>query len=144
MLNRLRYPAKLRQRVNAIVREHMFDLRICSTTSTCSWNLTAIPAAIRIVKREGIDVVLTTSPPSSVHFVGAAVKRATGIPWVADLRDSLIAHPHRRGDERRLARIKEQGEHGVAGWSPATPTRSSPPPTRSPRRHVGSSRKAAC
>jgi putative nucleotidyltransferase with HDIG domain len=24
MLNRLRYPAKLRQRVNAIVREHMF------------------------------------------------------------------------------------------------------------------------
>ena len=58
--------------------------------------------------------MLTTSPPSSVHFVGAAVKRATGVPWVADLRDSLVAHPHRRGDERRLARIKEQGEHGVA------------------------------
>ena len=29
-----------------------------------SWNLTAIPAAIRIVKREQIDVVVTTSPPS--------------------------------------------------------------------------------
>ena len=77
------------------------------------WNLTAIPAAIRIVKREGIDVVLTTSPPSSVHLVGAAVKRATGARWVADLRDSLVANPHRR-TESRLARIKEQGEHGVA------------------------------
>ena len=57
--------------------------------------------------------MLTTSPPSSVHFVGAAVKRATGARWVADLRDSLVAHPHRRA-ERRLVRIKEQGERGVA------------------------------
>ena len=77
------------------------------------WNLTAIPAAIRIVKREGIDVVLTTSPPSSVHLVGAAVKRATGARWVADLRDSLVANPHRRA-ERLAVRIKEQGEHVVA------------------------------
>src|SRR5439155_22174594 len=77
------------------------------------WNLTAIPAAIRIVKREGIDAVLTTSPPSSVHLVGAAVKRATGARWVADLRDSLVAHPHRAA-ERLAVRVKEQGEHGVA------------------------------
>ena len=71
--------------------------RLLVPDENVSWNLTAIPAAIRIVKREGIDVVLTTSPPSSVHLVGAAVKRATGKPWVADLRDSLVAHPHRRG-----------------------------------------------
>ena len=78
-----------------------------------SCNLTAIPAAIRIVRDEGIDVVITTSPPSSVHFVGAAVKRATGARWVADLRDSVVAHPHR--DAERLAvRVKEQGEHAVA------------------------------
>ena len=64
-------------------------------------------------KREGIDVVITTSPPSSVHLVGAAVKRATGVPWVADLRDSVVAHPHRDA-ERLLVRAKEQGEHAVA------------------------------
>jgi glycosyltransferase involved in cell wall biosynthesis len=56
---------------------------------------------------------VTTSPPSSVHLVGAAVKRATGIPWVADLRDSVVAHPHRHA-ERLLVRAKEQGEHAVA------------------------------
>lgn len=78
-----------------------------------SWNATAIPAAIRLVRSEGIDVVLTTSPPSSVHLVGAAVRRATGARWVADLRDSLVAHPHRRA-ERIPARVKEQGEHLVA------------------------------
>ena len=79
-----------------------------------TWNLTAIPAAIRIVRREGIDVVLTTSPPSSVHLIGAAVKRATGVRWVADLRDSIVAHPHRRA-ERLAVRTKERGEAVVAG-----------------------------
>ena len=79
-----------------------------------TWNLTAIPAALRIVREEGIDVVLTTSPPSSVHLVGAAVKkRATGVRWVADLRDSLVAHPHRNA-ERLIVRAKETGEHAVA------------------------------
>jgi glycosyltransferase involved in cell wall biosynthesis len=78
-----------------------------------SWNLTAVPAAIRIVRREGIDVVVTTSPPSSVHLVGAAVKRATGARWIADLRDSVIANPHRRV-ESRLVRAKEATGQGVA------------------------------
>ena len=62
--------------------------------------------------------MITTSPPSSVHLVGAAVKRATGIPWVADLRDSLVAHPHRDA-ERLLVRAKEQGEHPSHGSSRA-------------------------
>ena len=88
--------------------------RVLVPDENVSWNLTAIPAAVRIVRREGIDVVLTTSPPSSVHLVGAAVKRATGVPWVADLRDSLVAHPHRRA-ESVAVRTKERGEHAVAG-----------------------------
>src|SRR6059058_3965213 len=87
--------------------------RLLVPDENVSWNLTAIPAALRIVKREQIDVVITTSPPSSVHLVGPAVKRAAGIPWVADLRDSVVAHPHRDA-ERLLVRAKEQGEHAVA------------------------------
>jgi glycosyltransferase involved in cell wall biosynthesis len=95
------------------VHARLAGRRLLVPDENVSWNLTAIPAAIRIAKREGIDVVVTTSPPSSVHLVGAAVKRATGIPWVADLRDSLVAHPHRHA-ERMLVRAKEQGEHAVA------------------------------
>ncbi|HEX5449650.1 MAG TPA: glycosyltransferase family 4 protein [Gaiellaceae bacterium] len=87
--------------------------RLLVPDENVSWNLTAIPAAIRIVKREGIDVVITTSPPSSVHLIGAAVQKATGVRWVADLRDSMVAHPHRHA-ERLLVRAKEQGERAVA------------------------------
>lgn len=78
------------------------------------WSTVALPAAIRIARREEIDVVLTTSPPGSLHLVGAAVQAATGAKWVADLRDSLVAHPHRRGHESRLARAKEKAAEGVA------------------------------
>ncbi|MBV8257350.1 MAG: glycosyltransferase [Actinobacteria bacterium] len=80
--------------------------RLLVPDENAPWSAVAIPAAIRIAKREGIDVVLTTSPPGSVHLVGAAVQKATGAKWVADLRDSLLAHPHRRA-ESRLVRLKE-------------------------------------
>ncbi|HUJ56088.1 MAG TPA: glycosyltransferase [Gaiellaceae bacterium] len=78
------------------------------------WSTLALPTALRIARREGIDAVLTTSPPGSLHLVGAAVKRATGAAWVADLRDSLTAHPHRRGYESRLVQLKELAAGGVA------------------------------
>jgi len=78
------------------------------------WSTVATPVAIRLVRREGIDVVLTTSPPPSLHLLGAAVKRTTGAAWVADLRDPLGAHPHRRGYESQLSRLKESTVGGVA------------------------------
>jgi glycosyltransferase involved in cell wall biosynthesis len=77
------------------------------------WSTFALPVAIRLVRREKIDVVLTTSPPPSLHLLGAAVKRASDAAWVADLRDPLTSHPHRRGYESQLARLKEKSVGGV-------------------------------
>jgi glycosyltransferase involved in cell wall biosynthesis len=81
--------------------------RLLVPDENAPWSTLATPVAIRIVRREGIDVVLTTSPPPSLHLLGAAVKRTTGAAWVADLRDPLTSHPHRRGYESQLARLKE-------------------------------------
>jgi glycosyltransferase involved in cell wall biosynthesis len=97
----------------ALVYARLASRRLLVPDENVSWNLTAIPAAIRIARQEKIDVVLTTSPPNSVHLVGAAVKRATGAKWVADLRDSLVAHPHRRA-ESLAVRGKEKVDEGVA------------------------------
>jgi glycosyltransferase involved in cell wall biosynthesis len=65
------------------------------------------------VREEGIDVLVTTSPPASVNLIGAAVAQATGVPWVADLRDSVAANPDRRTD-RLAVRLKEKGQASVA------------------------------
>ena len=82
----------------ALVQASLATRRVLVPDASVTWNLTAIPAAVRIARREGIDVVITTSPPGSIHFVGAAVKRATGAAWLADVRDALVANPHRRAD----------------------------------------------
>jgi len=87
--------------------------RLLVPDENVSWNLTAIPAAIRIAREEGIDAVITTSPPASVHLVGAAVRKATGARWLADLRDSVVAHPHRRA-ESAAVRAKERVDEAVA------------------------------
>jgi glycosyltransferase involved in cell wall biosynthesis len=87
--------------------------RLLVPDENVAWSTLALPVAIRIVRSEGIDVVLTTSPPPSLHLLGAAVKRTTAAAWVADLRDPLTSHPHRRGYESQLARLKEKSVGGV-------------------------------
>jgi glycosyltransferase involved in cell wall biosynthesis len=82
----------------ALVQASLTARRLLMPDASVTWNLTAIPAAIRIARRDGIDAVVTTSPPGSIHFVGAAVRKAAGARWLADLRDPLVANPHRRAD----------------------------------------------
>ncbi len=79
-----------------------------------TWAPSAARAALRIVRRERIDVLLTTSPPNSMHAVGAFAGSRAGVPWVADFRDPWLASafrgergPHvraKRAAETRLAR----------------------------------------
>jgi glycosyltransferase involved in cell wall biosynthesis len=100
-LDRLRYQA------GAVFR------RALVPDKSVTWAPNAIPAAIRIVRREKIDAVLTTSPPNSLNLIGAAVKRATGVKWVADLRDPLVADAD-NPVERLPARAKENVQKLVA------------------------------
>jgi glycosyltransferase involved in cell wall biosynthesis len=97
----------------ALRRASSVGRRLLLPDENVTWNATAIPKAISIVRREGIDVVLTTSPPGSVHLIGAAVQKATGVKWVADLRDSIVLHPH-RSVEGAGARAKQKARAGVA------------------------------
>jgi glycosyltransferase involved in cell wall biosynthesis len=87
--------------------------RVLIPDASIPWNVTAIPAAVRLVREHGIDVVITTSPPNSVHLIGAAVQKATGVAWVADVRDSIAAHVHKRA-ESTAVRVKERADVGVA------------------------------
>jgi len=66
------------------------------------WVPDAARAAVRIVRERSASVVLTTSPPSSAHMIGNVVARRTGVPWIADLRESWLANPHRRYDRRSV------------------------------------------
>jgi glycosyltransferase involved in cell wall biosynthesis len=89
------------------LRAQLFLRGLLVPDASVVWAANAAPTAVRLVRREGIDVVITTSPPGSVNLVGAAVRRLTRARWVADLRDSIASHPQRRRQirgERLLAR----------------------------------------
>jgi glycosyltransferase involved in cell wall biosynthesis len=78
-----------------------------------AWVPDAVRVGVRVIRDRGIDCVLTTSPPSSAHLIGAALKRRTGVRFVADMRDSWLANPHRRY-ERRSVRAKRAVEERIA------------------------------
>ena len=52
-----------------------------------SWVRPTTRKVLRRLKENPVDVVVTTGPPHSMHLIGLAIKRATGMPWVADFRD---------------------------------------------------------
>ncbi|MFQ5678540.1 MAG: glycosyltransferase [Gemmatimonadota bacterium] len=51
-----------------------------------------LPAVLRGLReaRSGSDILYTTGPPISTHVAGLLIKRATGVPWVAEFRDPWV------------------------------------------------------
>jgi glycosyltransferase involved in cell wall biosynthesis len=54
------------------------------------WCLGAIPAGLRLVRRARCQVIWSTYPIASAHLIGLVLRRLTGLPWIADLRDPMI------------------------------------------------------
>ena len=52
-----------------------------------TWFPHALEKANEIVKKGGIDLIYTDSPPNSTALLGYKLKETFGIPWVADFRD---------------------------------------------------------
>jgi len=51
-----------------------------------SWTGPAARRALELHRTMRFDVVWSTSPPESVHYVARAIARV-GVPWIADFRD---------------------------------------------------------
>ncbi|MEG1833412.1 MAG: glycosyltransferase [Burkholderiaceae bacterium] len=117
-----------------------------------SWGSTALkitlrygayhPDALRLwagrTAREVIDrrrelapaVIVTSHPAYSAHMAGLAIKRQTGLPWVADFRDLWVDRPYRQQASRFHAAIDRRCEAAVVSQcdfivlaSPAWPDR---------------------
>jgi glycosyltransferase involved in cell wall biosynthesis len=51
------------------------------------WNPTAYRTAVDILRKNPVDIVITTGPPHSTHLIGMKLKKRFGISWVTDWRD---------------------------------------------------------
>ena len=61
-----------------------------------NWIIPAVFRAVREIRQEKIDCILTSSPPHSVHLIGFLLKLITGVRWVADFRDPWITPVSRK------------------------------------------------
>ena len=70
-----------------------------------------VPAIARSLPliRGGVDLVYTTVPPFSDHLVGLALKKMTGVRWVAEFRDPWT-------DNKRAAHVRSVGADRVNRW----------------------------
>jgi len=54
-----------------------------------SWLLGAVPAGLRLVRQYRPDAIWSTYPIATAHLIGLTLQRLTGLPWIADFRDSM-------------------------------------------------------
>ena len=64
--------------------------------SYAGWAKRARAAVRGRIAAGGIDVLLSSSPPDSVHLAAADVALETAVPWVADFRDPWIGLQFRK------------------------------------------------
>lgn len=92
------------------------------------WYPFAVREGKRIVEREGVDVILSSSPPNTCHVIAAAIHEHTGVPWLADFRDvwdiwDFWYNPRgfsfRQAIERRLEAKTVESADAIAGVSEA-------------------------
>lgn len=57
------------------------------------WLPFAVRAGQTIIRREGIDLLFSSGPPNTTHIVAHRLKKKSGLPWVADLRDLWDQYP---------------------------------------------------
>lgn len=75
-------PPCLKQKIARFIRGNFFlpDARR-------GWNKHAYRQAIKIIREQDIETVITTGPPMSTHLVGQKLKKQFHLYWIADFRD---------------------------------------------------------
>ncbi len=70
-----------------------------------SWGLFGLSAAMNIVREDRPDLIMSTYPIASAHWLAERLARKTGIPLVADFRDPMV-DPHYPvvGSQRKIRR----------------------------------------
>jgi len=83
------------------------------------WVPFAVRKGLEILRKERISAILSSSLPSTSHCIAYLLKKKTGLPWIADFRDSWTRNPYRsypvplslpfdRGLEKRVMAVADR------------------------------------
>ena len=71
----------------------LVNRRLLVPDGQITWAPAAIIKGLRLLRREPVDLIYSTSPPASGHLIALLLAQLTGLPWVADFRDSWVYDP---------------------------------------------------
>ena len=56
----------------------------------CFWKQFAVKKGLQIIREQTMDLLFSSAPPYTCHLIANALKKKTGLPWIADFRDSWV------------------------------------------------------
>jgi hypothetical protein len=65
------------------------------------WWLGGVASGLRLIRKHRPQVIWSTYPIATAHLIALTLQRLTGLPWVADFRDSMTESDYPREDLRR-------------------------------------------
>ncbi len=65
-----------------------------------SWLLGAVPAGMALIRRYRPQAIWSTYPIATAHLVGLALRRLSGLPWIADFRDPMAQEGYPANERR--------------------------------------------
>ena len=88
-----------------------------------SWWPDAVRRGRRLLRTYRPDAIFSTYPIPTAHLVGAALARASGLPWIADFRDPMAqeGYPEDPRTWRSFKRIEERVFAQAAACTFTTP-----------------------
>lgn len=66
-----------------------------------TWWLGGVISGLSLIRKYRIDAIVSTYPIATAHMIGFALHKLTGVPWVADFRDSMTEDDYPREARRR-------------------------------------------
>ncbi len=75
------------------------------------WLPPAVHLGRRLIAGRRPDLIFSSSPPETTHLIAGRLARASGVPWVADLRDGWLFEPP--VPSLRSGRLRRSVESGM-------------------------------
>ena len=68
-----------------------------------SWWLGGVVSGLRLIRKYRPSIIWSTYPIATAHLIGLTLHKLTGLPWVADFRDSMTEEGYPRDEWSRRA-----------------------------------------
>ena len=68
-----------------------YPLALALPDRWASWWLGGVWAGLRLIREQRPDVIWSTYPISTAHWIGSTLSRVSGVPWVVDFRDPMVS-----------------------------------------------------